>query len=240
MVAILSSFAQIAPTLYYGFKTIGQLVVPSLIKSKSGPTLSAKSFFPEFFEKVSKVRDDVLVYKSRDLPHPAAAVSPNFGPTALIFYDEGFPEQDESALKWCFKHELSHIKDSDIFKIGTIATTTSAITAYAAKAFLPWWLVPCCSVLVAGNIFTFCSFYCEMKADKFANEHATCEELLGGERYLEGLLEANMLLHKRYPRLFSKEGNAAIFIDPYSMPTTVRLKIVRKEIEKRKVIRQDT
>lgn len=245
MSVILSSIATIAtwgPTVYYSLGIANSLVMPSIIKHQSGPSHLAKDAFPEVFEKVEKLRKDIIICRVSNLPY-AAALGTNFGPAAVLLINEELSLTDSEALNYICKHELSHINTSDGFIAASLAVTASAISTYAVpylQSCLPWWAASisyCVPIIISTNVYNIAMAVFEDRADSFASRHATSEELVGVERFVRAQIEVNKTMQPKYPQLFSVDGNARLaFGDITHSPLVSRLEEIRLECQQRNIV----
>lgn len=246
MTGILSTIATWGPTVYYSLVAASNLVMPSIIKYQCGSSRRAKDSFPEVFEKVEKLRKDIMIYLVPHVPY-AGAVGTNFGPAAVLLINEELLLIDDKTLNYICKHELSHINTSDGFIASSLATTVSAISTYAIpylQSCLPWWAAPisyCIPFLVGGNTYNVAIAIFEDRADSFASRHATSEELVGIERFVKAQIEVNIAIQPKFPQLFSTDGNTRLALgDINHSPLTKRLEEIRLECRQRKISLEET
>lgn len=239
LLPVIATCATWGPSVYFALGAASTLIMPAIIKSKNGPTLLAKDAFPEVFDRVEKLRKDILIYRVSNIPY-AAALGTNFGPAAVLFINKELSLTDKEALNLICKHELSHINGSDGFVASSLAAVVSAISTYAVpylQSCLPWWAAPisyCVPFLAGANTYTGTMAVLELEADRFASCHATSEELIGIERFLRGQIEVNKTLQPKYPQLFSVDGNTRLASgDITHGPITERHERFRAECRKR-------
>jgi len=111
---------------------------------------------------------------------------------AVIFVNPKFHNADKEACYWLIKHEISHIKNNDYFTM-PLVTALCSLAATIFSAFLmpviPVLLVTISVGYIAKTIF---SQYRERKADDFAIDNSSNEELKGGRRILKAMIETNL------------------------------------------------
>ncbi len=246
MTAVLSGIATWAPTVYYSLGVANNLVTPSVIKYKSGPSCLAKDSFSDVFEKAQKLRKDIMIYRLPNIAY-ATALGTNFGPTAVLLINDELSLTDNEALNYICKHELSHINTSDGFIASTLSATLSAVSTYAIpylQSCLPWWASPisyCVPFLVGANVYNAAMLIFENRADRFASHHATPEELVGIERFVRAQIEVNKAMQPKYPQLFSTDGNTSLALgDITHSPLTDRLKEITSECRQRKIATEES
>lgn len=242
MSAILATIATWGPTAYYSLGIANNLVMPSIIKYQIGPSRLAKDAFPEVFEKVERLRKDIVIYCVPNLPY-AAALGTNFGPAAIILINDELSLTDTEALNFICKHELSHIHTSDDFIASSLAVAASAISTYAVSYLqfcLPWWAAPisyCVPFATGAKVYNAAMTIFEDRADNFALRHANSEELVGIERFVRAQIEVNKTMQPKYPLLFSRDGNTRLALGDFThSPLTSRLKDIKHECQKRSIV----
>jgi len=227
----------LAVPAYYGYGVAAQLFYPSYVRKVSGQTKSAIDLLPEVFEKASKLRKDILLY-SAPIPH-AMSLGTNFGPTALLFYNNDLASIDDNGISFILKHELSHILHSDSIVACSLALVASIVSLLAlpylqarssSKVALLTYLIP---FIVGKNIENLYFWLAEARADDFAITHATVEELHAIKRNLEAEIAVNKELHAKYPHMFASNGDMRITVDPTHTPSTKRLEKIKGAINGR-------
>lgn len=239
MINVFSTVATWGPSTYYALGIANNLITPSIIKYQNGPSNLAKDYFPEIFEKVEKLRKDILIYRT-DIPY-AAALGTNFGPNAVLLINEDLALTDIEAFHFICKHELSHINSSDGFVASTLATTASAISTLVIPCLtscLPWWAAPfayCVPYLTGANIYNVAMAVFEDRADKFASCYATNEELQSVEQFVQANIEVNKILQPTYPQFFTSDGNQRRLTNITHSPLTERIEEIRSEYRRRRI-----
>lgn len=141
------------------------------------------------FLKKQNIRKDLRIIECQNEGLCAALGSNSFRNGGVVICHPGFDTIDNQAFNWVFKHEIHHIKNNDELRI-SIAQTISFIVCeiffYLGLGFSPFKTI---LLTLAVNVVTTKIFrnYMENQADKFANQHATIEELKGGFRILHAL-----------------------------------------------------
>lgn len=173
----------------------------------------------DYLEK-QKIRQDLKIIEMPNDGVCTAHGSNSFSNAAAIICCPNFEQIDSHAFRWAFKHEISHLKHNDQLLIA-IARTVSFI-ASIALLHLGLGLQPLTTALLTLAIDVVCSKvfrnYVENRADHFANQHATTDELKGGLRILHALREMD-------------QGKLSLF----HPSTDSRIQRLEKELIKRKV-----
>lgn len=145
----------------------------------------------ELFLKEKEIRDDLIISERNNLGICGATGTNYFRKgDAAIFVSPGFENEDRGACHFLVKHEVAHIYNNDLFTIPLV----HSICATAAAIFVTCYGLPLITSilitiavgLVAHSLF---SIYREGKADDFAIENSSNEELLGGRRLLLAVKE---------------------------------------------------
>lgn len=173
------------------------------------PGFHIKTEIQPFLDQ-EKIRKDLIVVET-----PDADICSAFGTNffnkgdAIVFVAPGFNEADKAACHWVMKHEISHIKNNDLFTVPLI----SCICATAAAVF-GIFSVSCFSatllaIAVGYAAFSLFSRWREAKADDFAIKSSSNEELLGGRRILVALQKLHLEERQNFwtKILTSSDGN---------------------------------
>ncbi len=111
---------------------------------------------------------------------------------ATVIVAPGFYEADKDACSWVMKHEISHIKNNDTFTmpcVPCICQLAASIFGMCSLSFLPALGLAFTVGIVSRALF---SQWREAKADDFAIENSSDEELKGGRRFLIAVKEASI------------------------------------------------
>jgi hypothetical protein len=122
--------------------------------------------------------------------------------------------------------------------MASVASAVSTLVVPRLFSVLPWWIAPIAYTvpfLVATNVYTGIISYDEMRADDFAIEHATDEELIAAEYFVLAGIEINKEFHAKYPQLFTKDGDCKILMDHSHNSYNQRLALIRKALQKRNI-----
>lgn len=182
------------------------------------------------FLRSQGTREDLLIL---DAPVLGLALGGNdyrSGDAAIVL-DRKFYQKDREAACFITKHELSHIKHNDVIILNRILAASLfafaiADAIYAARN--PTDKSPKTSLLAkignvtkrvfcrfAGNLIKgslikvpqiFYSLYVEGRADNFAIQHSSIEEIKGGRRFFKALQNALMKRHNTPSTHFSYQG----------------------------------
>ncbi len=131
------------------------------------------------------IREDVIFYETKRVEGPAAGgTNMCKRGSAVIYIPPRFFKRDKEACRFCIKHEIGHIKNNDCFSINFVPAMcklAAAVYGMFALSFFP--AVALATVVGIFAQVTFTNFR-ESKADDFAIENSSDEELLGGRRNL--------------------------------------------------------
>ncbi len=111
---------------------------------------------------------------------------------AVVRVAPGFYENDKDACSWIIKHEISHIKHNDNFTMHFVPFVCQLAASIFGMYSLSFF--PALGLAFAVGIASFVLFsrWREAKADDFAIENSSDEELLGGRRTFMILQEMNI------------------------------------------------
>lgn len=238
----LSSMVTWYPTVGYSREALTH-VIPSHFPSTAnceihGEIQQAKHYFPELFDKIEGLRDDILIYQGA-VGH-ATSYGTNWSSKAIILINIDLIATDTDVLNFLCKHEISHIKDSDKVITSSLSAIVSTVSTFAIpllQACLPGWLSPvayCLPLAVGKTVDIIATRLFEEKAERFALKHATMHELLGMERFLLLLIKENKSISKIQPIIFNADGNIKFAF--HQIPLTKRLENVEKERVQRNTI----
>jgi Peptidase family M48 len=108
---------------------------------------------------------------------------------AVIVVEPGFYDMDPEACLWAMKHEISHIKNNDAFTIPFIGAVCSSAAAIFGSLKMKWLPATILTISVGVTVTKLFTRYREGKADDFAIENCSSDELLGGRRCLKAFQE---------------------------------------------------
>ncbi len=230
--------------LYHAYRAYSNIVEPARYKrfaeNENIETCPIDEMTSEVFEGEPSLRRDIVIYHN-DGHQSMAAVGGNFGPAAFIVYnpDLNYTGNYES-IRFGLKHELSHIKNSDVFISESLAVVASSLSTLAVPyiqaflppsvAFLAYFVVPhfVGSVTRDNTMQVF-----ENRADDFAISYATDAELIGAGEHLLGRIEAGQNLHRRDFRAYNSRGNLSDMNDPTHPTDTDRLQKIEAALRVR-------
>lgn len=237
----MAATATYGPSLYYGSGILHGLITPSYIKKSSANMgVPLQQWYPEVFVKVTTLRDDILLYSNSTIPF-AAALGTNFGKDAIVLINPLLGKTQGEAKNFILKHEISHIRTSDGFVSCSLSVTLSLISTFAVPrlaSVLPWWGKPIAyyvPVMVGMTVNILAMQVFERRADAFALQHATDQELLDVKIFIEAHIDVNKEIHKKYPNMATAEGNLPYQLSPSEEPLTCRVQNVIDELNGRNV-----
>ena len=143
-----------------------------------------------------EIRKDLIFYEpSTIVSGGAIGVNiPNYG-QSLIILNRGFYEIDKDACKWVIKHEISHIKNHDHFTISFVPLVCQLASSIFGMYYLSFSSAYILALVVSVVSHSLFSLWREEKADDFAIENSSAEELKGGRRFF--LAHQQLLLEQR-------------------------------------------
>lgn len=247
MSSFLATIATWGPSAYYSLAVASNtLFAPLLLKPKDPSKKFASKLFPEIFQKVEKLRKDVLLLGNENTP-TAVAIGNNFGPAPVLIINKALANLDGDELNFFCKLELSHIINNDNFTAASLAAIASAVSTIAIPYLtsrLPEWAAPIAyslPFLVGSNVHTFVMCVGEVRAYHFALQHASDEELVDVERFVRAKIEVNKSMHENYPLHFTKEGNVSkLYANSTKFSLTNSLIQIQFECQKRNVLIDNT
>lgn len=156
------------------------------------PGSHVKTAMQPFLDK-SGIRKDLMFIEAVNLGFCSASGTNIFtkGDAAVILAP-GFYEADQDACRWVMKHEISHIKHNDLFTIQSVPCVcqlAASIFGMSSLSFFPALGLAYTVGMVSQSLF---SQWREAKADDFAIENSSIEELKGGRRFLMAVQETNI------------------------------------------------
>lgn len=177
---------------------------------KNLPGNSIKTKMQSFFDKMG-IRKDLIVSEQLNIGF-CSAKGTNFFTKgdAVIFLAPRFHEVDENACNWVIKHEISHIKNNDLFTMALVPAICSLAAAIISTFLMP--VIPAVLITISVGIIAQAIFshYREGKADDLAIAESSPEELKGGRRLLMAFTGGNRLnfLHPSTASRLKKIENA--------------------------------
>lgn len=208
----LATFLRFVPAIYYGYDTLTQLLLPSRKVAKNQQL--AIDRFPEIFEQNKNLRKDIRICYD-DVPY-TQAFGTNFGPTAVLRVNEDLAALKGLSFDHLCKRELYYIKSNGYFWSSFCAMTTATVTTVAVIFFrtkLPRWAalgseyIP---LIVSLAVSRYANSFFQKKADEFALENSTDDELVNIAQFVSVQCAINQELHKKYPFIFSENGNLGL------------------------------
>jgi hypothetical protein len=205
----------------------------ALVKILPGSHIK-KEILP-FLEK-KKVREDLIVVETVNIGVCSAKGTNMFrkGDAALLLAP-GLHAKDKEACHWIMKHEINHIKKNDLFIAFLVGSVCSTAAAVFGTVTMPWLS----TILLTGSVgmtaFSLFSQWRESKADDFAIENSSDQELLGGRRILMASQQMNLSKRQTFwgKIRVSSYGNDRFDIIHPSL--TSRLEKIEKILGERKI-----
>lgn len=206
--------------------------------SESKSNLVAKDLFPEIFRQERNLRKDIAILSVTNVP-TVAHVGNNLSPHAAILISGNLANIDRDMSNYFCKHHLSQIMYSDDFKASMYAAGSSALVATTIPFVLRYCPVlsfATCymSYVIANKVYEETLKSCKERADAFASEYATDEELIAAEQFASTRIKSNKNLHRLHPKYFSKLGEplSRSYLKNEPSATNI-LKSVQNELRRR-------
>jgi len=156
------------------------------------PGSHIKNAMQPFLDKI-KIRKDLIFVEAPNLGFCSASGTNMFkNGDAAIMVAPGFYEADKDGCTWVMKHEISHIKHNDPFTIQCVPCVCQLAASIFGMFFLSF--LPALAVAFTVGFVSLALFsrWREAKADDFAIENSSDEELKGGRRILMAMQEADI------------------------------------------------
>ncbi len=153
---------------------------------------------------------------------------------ALILIPPEFHKTDEKACQFLTKHEIGHIKNNDCFTIPLVTCICSAAAAIFGAFTLPWVASTFLAGVVSAVALTLFTLWREGKADDFAIENSTNEELLGGRRMFIASKQANLSERTTFWKKIAFTSDGEDRFDIMHPSLNSRVKKIEKELAKRR------
>jgi hypothetical protein len=183
---------------------------------------SIREKMQEFLEH-SGIRQDLIFLEAGGALPTAAGTNIFMKGCAIITLPEWLT-LDENACSWMIKHELSHIKNSDAFTTLCISGTCQLAASIFGMRYLSFWPALGLAYAVGETSDILSRRWREAKADDFAIENSSDEELKGGRRSLKAL--QTVLIRKRTTRWkqlkISSSGNYMLDISHPSLTSRIQ------------------
>lgn len=174
---------------------------------KDLPGYHIKEEIQPFLDR-AKIREDLIVVERLTREICAAEGTNIFSKSdAAVYLAPGFYDADKEACHWVMKHEISHIKNNDTFIVPLVASICSTAAAVFGVRNMHWLSATLLTISVGITTHSLFSIWREGKADDFAIENSSNEELLGGRRFLiatESLQNWKYKLDYLHPSIISR------------------------------------
>lgn len=155
---------------------------------QSLPGFQTKTHLQPFLDQMG-IRKDIIFIEANN-PHACLAIGTNLftkGDAAIVIAPD-FELVDKEACHSTLKHEISHIKQNDMF----ISNSVAAISSLAAIAFCDLKTIFFVPALVGFIAYTTYKQFSERRADDFAIVSSSVEELKGRRRFLISAQQVNL------------------------------------------------
>jgi hypothetical protein len=200
------------------------------------PGSHIKSAMQPFLDK-AKIRKDLIFVENLNLGFCSALGTNMFrNGDAAVIVAPGFYEADKDACSWLMKHEISHIKHNDPFTmlcVPCVCELAASIFGMCSLSFLPALGV----VFTVGNVSeALFSQWREAKADDFAIENSSDEELKGARRIFMALQEASIEERNTFWKRIAISASGDTRLDILHPSFTSRIQKIERALRIRNIV----
>lgn len=154
---------------------------------------------------------------------------------AALMVAPGLYEADKDACSWIIKHEISHIKHNDLFTMQCIPCVCQLAASIFGMCSLSLW--PALGVAFTVGIVSQALFsqWREAKADDFAIENSSDEELKGGRRFFMAMQETNIEERNTFWKRIKISANGDMRSDILHPSITNRIQKIERALRTRNI-----
>ncbi len=188
-----------------------------------------------FLDKVN-IRKDLIFIEVSSLGFASALGTNIFkNGDAVILVAPGFYEADKDACNFVMKHEISHIKNNDLFTMHGVPCVCQLAASIFGMHSLSFWLALGISFTVGIVSRALFSQWREAKADDFAIANSSEQELKGGRRFFIAIQQLNIEERNTFWKriAFSATGNTRL--DILHPSTTSRIQKIEGALRNRNI-----
>ena len=200
---------------------------------KSLPGNHIKDAMQPFLDKVG-IRKDLIFVEYPNMGFCSAKGTNMFRKNdAAVIIAPDFYEASNDACSWMMKHEISHIKHNDTFTMSCvpgICQFAASIFGMCFLSFLSTLGVVYTVGLVSQSVF---SKWREAKADDFAIENSSDEELKGGRRLLMAMQETSLEERNTFWKRIAISSNGDNRLDFMHPSNSNRIQKIEKVLRER-------
>lgn len=183
-----------------------------------------------------QIREDLIFVETPNLGVGVANGSNRFTRhDAAIFIAPGFYDTDKDACCFLLKHEISHIKNNDVFTIALVPAICSLSIVIFGMFFLSFLATICLGVSISEISKSLFSQWREAKADDFAIQNSSDEELKAGRRLLIAMQAVNIDECKAFWKRIMTSANGDNRLDIFHPSLTSRIQKIDKTLYNRHV-----
>jgi Zn-dependent protease with chaperone function len=197
------------------------------------PGSHIKSAMQPFLDKAG-IRKDLIFVEAPNIGFCSASGTDMFrNGDAAVVVAPGFYEADKDACSWVMKHEISHIKHNDPFTIHCvpcICQLAVSIFGMCSLSFLPALGLAFTVGIVSQALF---SQWREAKADDFAIENSSDEELKGGRRLLMAMQETSIEERNTFWKRIAISASGDMRLDLLHPSITSRIQKIERALRTR-------
>lgn len=199
------------------------------------PGSHIKSAMQPFLDKAG-IREDVIFVEAPNLGFCSASGTNMFrNGDAAVMVAPGFYEADKDACSWIIKHEISHIKHNDLFTmqcVPCVCQLAASIFGMCSLSFLPALGVAFTVGIVSLALF---SQWREAKADDFAIENSSDEELKGARRIFMAMQETSIEERNTFWKRIAISASGDMRLDILHPSITSRIQKIERALRTRNI-----
>ena len=199
------------------------------------PGSHIKHAMQSFLDKAG-IREDLIFVETPNLGFCNASGTNTFrNGDAAVMVAPGFYEADKDACSWVMKHEISHIKHNDLFTmqcVPCVCQLAASIFGMCYLSFLPALGLAFTVCIVSSVLF---SQWREAKADDFAIENSSDEELKGCRRLFMAMQETSIEERNTFRKRVAISASGDMRLDILHPSVTSRIQKIERALCTRKV-----
>ena len=182
------------------------------------------------------MRKDLMFIESTNIGFCASAGTSMFKKAdAAVLVAPRFYDVDKDACTWVVKHEIGHIKHNDNFIIPVVAGICQLVASIFGMCALPFFPALGLAWTVGMVAYGLFSRWREARADDFAIENSSDEELKGGRRFLMAMQKLNYDDRKTWWKRVENSASGDQRIDILHPSLTSRIQKIEKALRARNV-----
>jgi hypothetical protein len=199
------------------------------------PGSHIKSAMQPLLDKAG-IRKDLIFVEVPNLGFCSASGTNMFrNGDAAVMVAPGFYEADKDACNWIMKHEISHIKHNDLFTMQVVPCVCQLAASIFGMCFLSF--LPALGVAFTVGIVSQALFsqWREAKADDFAIENSSDEELKGGRRIFMAMQETSIEERNTFWKRIAISASGDTRLDILHPSITSRIQKIERVLRTRNI-----